>query len=146
MKTKPTRPHTILWADDDPDDRHIIREIVEAISDAHHIKEVTNGYEVLRYLRSIEDAAHFPCLVVLDINMPILTGTDTLACLKGDEKYKNLSFAVFTTSSSEQDRKTCERYGVPMLTKPSSFNGFRQAITELLQLCQIKEANRPEAN
>jgi CheY-like chemotaxis protein len=141
MKTKPTHKHTILWADDDLDDRHVICDIVETLRGDYQVKEVQNGCEVLTYLHSIEDPADLPCLVVLDINMPRLTGTETLSHIKKDEKYKGLTVVVFTTSSSERDRCICRRYGVPMVTKPSSYNGFKTAVMELLRLCNIREAS-----
>lgn len=134
---KPTQRHTILWADDDPDDRHVICDIVASISDQYRVKEAENGCEVLRYLQAIADPAQLPCLVVLDINMPKLSGIQTLARIRAEEKYKDLTIAVFTTSGSERDRRLCEGYGVPMLTKPSSYAGFEQAIGELLRMCDI---------
>lgn len=140
MKTKTTKPHTILWADDDPDDRHVICEILGAYSDQYQVKEAVNGFEALRYLQAIPDKAHLPCLVVLDINMPRLSGTETLARIRQDERYKDLTVAVFTTSNSQLDRKICEHYGAPMITKPSSYAGFKKAVKELLQLCHLEES------
>lgn len=139
MKT-PTRPHTILWADDDADDRHIICAIVNSISYDYSVKEAENGCEVLRYLNTIEQPSDLPCLVVLDINMPILSGTETLRRLKSDKRYKDMKVAVFTTSRNERERLLCESYGVPMITKPSSYSDFEQAVTELLRLCHIADA------
>ncbi|NTS42984.1 response regulator [Flavisolibacter sp. BT320] len=146
MKTNPTQPHTILWADDDADDRQVICEIVSAYSDKYHVLEVEDGSEVLSYLHAIKDKQKLPCLVVLDINMPKLNGTETLASIKRDERYKDLTVAVFTTSNSALDRKICERYGAPMLTKPSSYEDFREAVAELLQMCRIDGFSPPEAN
>ena len=106
METKPTS--TILWADDDPDDRHIICDIVESISSNYRIEEVQNGLEVLDYLNTAQ-STDLPCLVVLDINMPVLNGPDTLAILKSDKKFKGLNIVVFTPSSSERDQLLCRR-------------------------------------
>lgn len=135
MKTKNTNLYTILWADDDPDDLSVICEIVASFDAAYSVKDVENGCAVLHYLHAIADPAELPCLVVLDINMPKLTGLETLVRIKSDERYKTLNVAVFTTSSSLRDRQLCERYGVPLMTKPSSYQDFKHAITTLLQLC-----------
>lgn len=135
MKTNHVQTHTILWAEDDADDRHVISEIVNAYSNQYRVQEVENGCEVLNYLHAITNKKELPCLVVLDINMPKLNGMETLANIKRDDRYKDLTVAVFTTSNSALDRKICERYGAPMLTKPSSYEGFREAVAELLQMC-----------
>ncbi|WP_121357691.1 response regulator [Flavisolibacter nicotianae] len=137
MKTKTPKQRTILWADDDPDDRHIICDIVAAHYSNYALTCVEDGSEVLRFLHNIKDTADLPCLVVLDINMPKLTGLETLERIKGDERYKDLKVAVFTTSSSKQDRQVCERHGVPMATKPYSYSDFKHAVAEMLQLCHV---------
>jgi CheY-like chemotaxis protein len=146
MKTNHAKPHTILWADDDADDRHVICEIVNSYSDQYRVEEAEDGCEVLRYLHAITDKKQLPCLVVLDINMPKLNGTETLASIKRDERFKDLTVAVFTTSNSAFDRKICERYGAPMLTKPSSYESFRYAVEELLQLCHVDGLLPPDVN
>lgn len=146
MKTNHAQTHTILWAEDDADDRHVISEIVNAYSDQYRVEEVENGCEVLHYLHAITDLKELPCLVVLDINMPKLNGMETLATIKRDDRYKDLTVAVFTTSNNALDRKICERYGAPMLTKPSSYERFRQAVAELLQLCHIEGALPTDVN
>ncbi|MDQ3277142.1 MAG: response regulator, partial [Bacteroidota bacterium] len=135
MEAKSTKHVTILWADDDPDDRHIICDIVEGMSSHYRVKEVQNGRQVLDYLHAAAQSSELPCLVVLDINMPVLNGTDTLAILKSDDTFKDLTVAVFTTSSSERDRLMCRRFGVPMLTKPQLFSEFQKVVSQILQLC-----------
>ncbi|HEY1020789.1 MAG TPA: response regulator [Flavisolibacter sp.] len=145
LKTNPKQPHTILWADDDPDDRLLISGIVSSYNSQYQVKEAEDGCEVLRYLQAIQDPAHLPCLVVLDINMPKLTGLETLACIRENAAWKNLTVAVFTTSSNKHDRQTCTAFGVPMFTKPATFEGFQQAVETLLKLCDIEPVS-PSSN
>lgn len=109
------------------------------------MKEAEDGGEVLRYLHAIQDPAHLPCLVVLDINMPRLTGLETLACIRENTTWKDLKVAVFTTSSSIQDRETCTAYGVPFFTKPATYDAFQHAVETLLQLCDIENVS-PHSN
>ncbi|WP_121357224.1 response regulator [Flavisolibacter nicotianae] len=137
MKTTRSKPYTILWADDDQDDLSVICEIVHTITTSCNVAAVESGCAVLHYLDSIRDPSQFPCLVVLDVNMPKLNGLETLAHIKADERYRTLNVAVFTTSNNVRDRQACAKYGVPIRTKPSSYQGFKSVITELLQLCNI---------
>lgn len=143
MKTSHTRQHHVLWADDDSDDLMLMREAMMAIDHAHKITEAHNGREVLDYLNNIEDPHLFPCLIILDMNMPVLNGRETLAILKSEEKYNSIPVVVFTTSNSEMDRMFCRRFGVEMFTKPDDFNGHYQTIQQMLNFCSICKALPP---
>jgi CheY-like chemotaxis protein len=131
--------HTILWADDDTDDLFIVKEVMENLEDNHQMIEVNNGKQVLDYLNSIEYPTLLPCLVILDINMPILNGKETLAIMKSEEKFNAITVAIFTTSSSEKDRKYCESFGARLFTKPHTFAGFQEVVGELLSLCSFRD-------
>lgn len=130
------KKHTILWADDDPDDLMLIREVLTGNNHQHDIVEVGNGKEVLTYLHEAKAKNHFPCLIILDMNMPVLNGRDTLAILKNMDEFKSLPIVVFTTSNSEMDRMFCKRYGVEMITKPPQFNALRDIVNTLLGMCR----------
>jgi len=140
MKMKPVNLHTILWADDDADDLFIVREVMENFQENHKMTEVNNGREVLDYLNAVKHPSELPCLVILDINMPVLNGKETLAIIKSEERFNGITVAVFTTSNSEKDRQFCERFGARMFTKPNSFGGFQTLVGELLSLCTIQHA------
>lgn len=141
---KPVNFHTILWADDDADDLFIVREVMENLQENHRVTEVSNGREVLDYLNAIKSPSDLPCLVILDINMPVLNGKETLAIIKSEERFNAVTVAVFTTSSSEKDRQFCERFGARMFTKPHSFAGFQKLVSELLSLCTIQHTGMRE--
>lgn len=139
MNKQSITPQTILWADDDVDDLLFVRHVVEAAKGQLRLEEVGNGKEVMDYLKAIPCPSEFPCLVVLDINMPLLNGKETLTQIKKEEKYKDLLVAVFTTSSSAEDRAICQQYNVPMITKPLTYREFADAVTGLLQLCSFDD-------
>jgi len=140
MKTKPLhKQHTILWADDDADDLYFVKEVMEVLDDKHRVIEASNGRQALDYLSSIDCPSQLPCLVVLDINMPVLDGKETLAIIKSEEKYSTITVVVFTTSSSEKDRLFCERFGVEMYSKPHTYSGFEEMVSNLLQQCKSQK-------
>ncbi|MFL5810432.1 MAG: response regulator, partial [Flavisolibacter sp.] len=64
------RKNTILWADDDPDDLQMMREILLKTENKYDIIEVNNGKEALDYLGKAKETGSLPCLIILDINMP----------------------------------------------------------------------------
>lgn len=131
------KKHTILWADDDADDLMLIREVLVDTNHDYEIIEVNNGKEVLNYLHEADEKNNFPCLIILDMNMPVLSGRDTLAILKNSEKFKSIPVVVFTTSNSELDRMFCKRYGVEMVTKPPEFKALHDIVNKLLNMCRV---------
>lgn len=126
----------ILWADDDYDDLQMMREIMAKKHAAYEIVEVHNGKEALDYLNMAKEEADLPCLIILDINMPILDGKETLAIVKNSSAYRHIPVVVFTTSDSELDKLFCKRHNAEMVTKPPSFNTLSTALDKLLAFCK----------
>jgi CheY-like chemotaxis protein len=126
---------TILWADDDPDDLMLMRQVLEEDGLQYDIVEVQNGREALDYLQGRQSDQDLPCLVILDMNMPVLNGRTTLTILKNDERLSKLPVVIFTTSSSELDKMFCRKFQVEMITKPPTFSNFREVIKKLLSFC-----------
>lgn len=126
--------NTILWADDDYDDLQMMREILSKKSTDFEIVEVHNGKEVLEYLK--QDPTDRPCLIILDINMPVLDGKETLSILKSAEEYKDIPTVIFTTSESELDKLYCKKLNTEMVTKPPTFSTLNAALEKLLNFCR----------
>ena len=127
--------NTILWADDDADDLQMMREILLKNNEDYKIVEVNNGKEALNYLDRIEEQ-DYPSLIILDINMPILDGKETLSILKTEKKYESIPVVVFTTSESQLDKMFCKKFGTEMITKPPNFNCLETAVMKLLGFCK----------
>ena len=132
-KMKPMSINTILWADDDYDDLQLMREVLAKKDKDFKIVEVHNGKEALDYLEKGRD---LPCLIILDINMPVLDGKETLSILKTTETYKDIPVVVFTTSESELDKLYCSRFNTEMVTKPPTFTTLSTAMDKLLNFCK----------
>jgi CheY-like chemotaxis protein len=126
---------TILWADDDSDDLMMMREILLKNSRNYQIKEVHNGRQALDYLEKSRQESKLPCLIILDINMPILDGKETLSILKKTDGFSQIPVVVFTTSSSELDKLFCKRLNVEMITKPPHYKSLEEAVLRLLSFC-----------
>ena len=126
---------TILWADDDVDDLLLRKEILLKNNQDFDITEVRNGKEALDFLETSSEEGSLPCLIILDINMPILDGKETLSILKKNEHYKDIPVVVFTTSSSELDKIFCTKHQVEMITKPPHYRSLENAVMKLLSYC-----------
>lgn len=132
----PMVKQTILWADDDYDDLQMMQEILLKKKGNFEIAEVHNGKEALDYLRTIKDKSQLPCLIILDINMPVLDGKETLSILKKTDEYKDIPVVVFTTSESELDRIYCKKLNTEMVTKPPTFKTLSAVLDKLLKFCR----------
>lgn len=129
------KKNTILWADDDVDDLMLMREILQKYGKDHDIIEVKNGKEALEFLE--QAGKDLPSLIILDINMPVMDGKETLSIIKNNEAYKNIPVVVFTTSASEMDKMFCKRFNTKMVTKPPSYTSLESTVIELLETCGL---------
>jgi CheY-like chemotaxis protein len=129
-----TMARIVLCVDDDPDDRELIRNAIFNVDPSYTVAHATNGKEAILYLTRAEDS-EFPCLVILDINMPVMDGKQALAVIKKNEKWNHVPVVVFSTSSHPADLQFCERYGVELVTKPANFNQITMEAERLLQHC-----------
>lgn len=125
----------ILWADDDMDDLMLMRHVLQDLGDTYNIKEVHNGQEALDYLQRAKEDKDLPCLIILDMNMPVLDGKETLARLKKDDSLKSIPVVFFTTSNSQMDKLYCKHNGVEMITKPPQYANLKEAVHKLLRYC-----------
>jgi CheY-like chemotaxis protein len=124
----------VLCVDDDPDDRELIRNAIFKVDPSYTVTHATNGKEALQYLtRATEN--ELPCLVILDINMPIMDGKQALAEIKRHKKLKDLPIVVFTTSNHPGDLSFCRQYGVELVTKPANYNQITREAAKLLMHC-----------
>jgi CheY-like chemotaxis protein len=120
----------ILYAEDDPDDRELLREAFYGNTDPIEIYDVINGKEVLLYLEG--QMGDLPSLIILDLNMPILSGRETLAIIKNQRQTEKIPVVVLTTSGSPADKEFCNQYNVEMIMKPQSPMELKEIREKLL--------------
>ncbi len=128
------KKHTILWADDDADDLQMMRDILKKNNRPFDLIEVQNGREAIDYLQN-QSRENLPCLIILDINMPVLDGKKALSIIKQSETLQSIPTVVFTTSNSELDRLYCQKYNTEMITKPPDYKSLQSAVLRLLEYC-----------
>lgn len=95
----------VLVVDDDDDVRETLRDVVESEGCAALL--AANGREALDML-----AKHRPCLIILDLMMPVMNGTEMLAVLQKDAALSTLPVVISTSAPHLAPR------GVPVLPKP----------------------------
>ena len=112
----------ILMVDDDADDRDIIRFSMESINASDTIGFAEDGEQALTILQDDVAASPIPELIVLDLNMPRMNGTETLRSLKQDERFKNIPVIIYSTSINPFEKEKCMELGAhSFITKPISY-------------------------
>lgn len=95
-KTKP-----VLVVEDDQVDLMTIERALRAIECANPVVHVENGEDALRYLH--DAGQQMPCLILLDINMPIMNGLEFLQQVKQDPQLRSFPIVMLTTSEEQED-------------------------------------------
>ena len=130
-----TYPKTVLCVDDDPDDQLMVLDSIREIDPTVRVASALNGAEALRFLEEGKQRGQLPCLVLMDINMPLMDGKQAIRQIKKDREFDGLQVVMFTTSSSPQDQHFCEQHGVPFITKPFSHKSLEETVKRLLTYC-----------
>lgn len=108
--------------DDDADDRDIIRFSMESINASDTIGFAEDGEQALTLLQDDVTVSPIPQLIVLDLNMPRMNGTETLRSLKQDERFKNIPVIIYSTSINPFEKEKCMELGAhSFITKPISY-------------------------
>lgn len=132
----PMTESDILLVDDDIEDVEMIEEVFREAHQQVGIQKAHNGMEALTLLNRLDKEGSLPCLIVLDINMPLMNGKETLAHIKQNPRYKQIPVVVFSTSSNPEDKVFCEQYGAEMIRKPTLYTMLKEVIQKLLNICE----------
>jgi CheY-like chemotaxis protein len=128
----PKFPKLLLCIEDDEDDRISIEEAATETDPKLVFVAKPNGREALTFLNHQKEQHQLPCLILLDINMPVMNGKETLVAIKKDPVLKDIPIIVFTTSSSKLDQLFCEQYGADMVTKPLRQYDLKRVIEQVV--------------
>jgi CheY-like chemotaxis protein len=125
--SKFAKPITILYADDDPEDRMLVKDAWEENRLANELHCVEDGEELMDYLHrrgkySGLAGSPLPGLILLDLNMPKKDGTEALREIKADPRLRSIPIVVLTTSKAEEDIVRAYDLGVnSFIVKPVTF-------------------------
>lgn len=130
MNPAPRTQH-VLIAEDDPGDAELTREAFGQHQTDRRLHFVSDGEQALQFLRRIDAFADMPRpdLIVLDINMPRLTGLEVLAQVKADASLHTIPVVIFTTSRDHADiSRSYGSHANAYVTKPRELDEFDAAV------------------
>lgn len=129
-------PLHILLADDDESDRLLFTEAFAELKIKTIVRTVNDGIQLMEWL-NMEDN-RLPHIIFLDLNMPRKNGLECLKEIKRNEKLKNISIAIYSTSENEKDIEESFRYGANVyITKPNNFNKLKQILEKAVMTAYL---------
>ncbi len=137
MNKSADRKPVVLLVEDDRSDRDIVSQIFQRHEAQTELRAVSDGSQALDYLFRQGDYANTvdapaPDLVLLDLNMPGMSGLETLTAIRADERTKTLPVVVLTTSDNDADVIRSYELGAnSFIIKPIKFDEFVKVIREL---------------
>lgn len=132
-----TKKAVILLVEDDRMDIELTLNAFREVRLTNQIQVVQTGEEALNYLLGQGDYADrkrypLPDIILLDINLPGMSGIDLLKIIKQTPFLRRLPVIILTSSEEESDRAAGYDCGVnSYLVKPISFDGFLDVVKRI---------------
>ena len=127
----------VLLAEDDPDDRLLIRRAFHAVAPESTLTMVPDGEEVLDYLNrrgqyKEPETSPWPSLILLDLNMPRKDGHQVVREIKAVADFRSIPIVILSTSVSDQDIMLSYDLGVnAFISKPPSFSKLKKTVRSI---------------
>ena len=140
-------PVSIVMIEDDEGHARLIERNIRRAGIHNGIRHFVDGGTALDYLFNDRNgpAQNGPALVLLDLNLPDMSGIDILARIKGEPRLKRTPVVVLTTTDDKVEIQRCYDLGCNVyITKPVNYESFADAIRQLglfLSVIQVPEAD-----
>ena len=129
----------IYHIEDNPADLRIISLALRSHGVGIEIHEAADGEDAMRLLTEADSGrACIPSILVVDINIPKLSGLDVVAHAKKMPRLRNIPVAFLTSSDDPADQERCQILGADAyLRKPMNLNDFIALGRSLLEIASM---------
>jgi CheY-like chemotaxis protein len=140
------QPVRIIMIEDDEGHARLIEKNIRRAGISNDLLHFLDGTTALEYLfnHSEGPALNGPAMVLLDLNLPDMSGTDILARVKNDPRLHRTPVVVLTTTDDKVEIARCYDLGCNVyITKPVNYESFADAIRQLglfLSVIQVPDA------
>ena len=127
------KPINILLIEDNEGDIVLTKEAFEDSKLINKIHVIKDGKEAIRFFETLDETMpDKPNLVLLDVNLPKVSGHEILKFIKNHEKHGSIPVIMLTTSAAEKDIMECYKNHVNCyITKPIDIGDFIKAMTKV---------------
>jgi CheY-like chemotaxis protein len=139
------QPVNIVMIEDDEGHARLIEKNIRRAgisNDIHHFLDGTSALEFI-YKGARGPMLNGPAMILLDLNLPDMSGTEILARIKSEPGLKRTPVVVLTTTDDKIEIQRCYDLGCNVyITKPVNYENFAQAIRQLglfLSVIQVPE-------
>lgn len=127
----------ILLIEDDTIEVMKLERTLSKLETKHNIVKATNGEEAIELLKS---GNKLPDIILLDLNMPRMSGTEFLEILKADDILKYLPTIILTTSENRADLLKCYQIGVAgYIIKPLKYVDYESKMKKVLDYWSVNQ-------
>ena len=137
------KAYEVLLVEDSPGDVELTREAFRDANRAIRLHVASDGVEALAFLR--KEGGHAmaprPDFILLDLNLPRMSGRELLAIIKADENLRTIPTVILTTSDAEADvLMSYQLQANAYLNKPVQLDAFEELVVSLVDfwLTQVK--------
>lgn len=128
---------TILYADDDVDDRDLMFEAFNQIDPSISCWVANDGKEALEIL---DQNNRLPDLIFLDVNMPVMDGKSCLQALKRNSRLKDIPVVIYSTTKDSQEISQFYNLGASsFIHKPDNFNDLCTTLNSFIKFVQVNQ-------
>jgi CheY-like chemotaxis protein len=121
--------HIVYLVDDDEDDCYLAQQALRPQANCE-IKTFHDGHELITMLSSTD--LPLPTLILLDLNMPLLNGFETLMALKAHTQWAQIPVVVLSTSDYYDDKAKSMALGAEaFLTKPANYRALSEVLASV---------------
>lgn len=127
----------IMLIEDDYVDALTIKRAFRDIKVENELIIAEDGEKALEMLKAMQE---YPQVIILDLNMPKLSGIEFLKIIKKDENFAIIPVVIMTTSKEDEDKLNCYKNGVSgYVEKPIDYNEFLEILKIVYDYWMINE-------
>lgn len=126
----------VLFIEDDMIETMKLQRAISKFQSKHKITEAKNGEEAMEFLKG----GNLPDIILLDLNMPRMSGIEFLSILKADDKLKYLPTIILTTSENRIDLLKCFEIGIAgYIIKPLKYEDYESKLKKVFDYWEVSE-------
>jgi CheY-like chemotaxis protein len=131
--------YPLVIVEDDDDDLYIVQSALNDVGCSGLSHGVRSGHQLFSYLDSIREPANYPSIILLDYNLPILTGEEIFIWMKKNPAYRDMTYIAYSSGMSPLMRQRLLSLGMDYcFEKPNTSSGIKTFAESLKAILEDK--------